>query len=233
MSLPFILHLRIGYDMSRLYGILHTSTNTGLDSELAAVFASPLSITSNQPAFVSDTLTLRRRVSSQDVQRWEIETNLAPTSGNGGFLVHNIRAGYVEKMYVRMPQIPGLKSLEAKLEADDRNAHTYVVPKVLNTVVAGSNNITVTGLKGYELAAGEFIKFAGDSKVYAVIDPGVMGSNVLIHPNLRATVYAQTEISYGSHCTLTARYDSTVALGIKFIDGILADHGTVKFVEAL
>jgi hypothetical protein len=219
--------------MSRLYGILHTSTNTGLDSELAAVFSTPLSIISNQPAFVSDTLTLRRRVSSQDTQRWEIETTLAPTKGDGGFLVNNIRAGYVERVYLRMPQIPGLKSLEVKLEADGRNAHSYVVPKVLNTVVAGSNNITITGLKGYDFAVGEFIQFAGDSKVYVVVDPGIMGSNILVHPNLRSTVYAQTEVTYGSYCTLAARYDPTVALGIKFIDGLLADHGTVKLVEVL
>ena len=54
------------------YGILRDTTNTGLTSELIATLTAPVSIKSNRPDFVSDSLTLKRRAVISENQRWEI-----------------------------------------------------------------------------------------------------------------------------------------------------------------
>jgi hypothetical protein len=214
--------------MNTLYGILKTSYNSGLASELAAVFASPLSITSNQPAFVSDTGNLRRRVASQGVQRWEIETSIVPTNSSALFFVNSISAGFVEKVYVRMPQIPGIKRLRGGI--DDVENLSLATSTACS---AGSRLVNVSGLGNDNFGIGEFIRFDSDSKVYAVTDPGINGSGMQVHPPLRTTVYPSTKVWYGSKVTMTARYDTDVAVGIRFSDGILLDPGTIKLVEAL
>ena len=220
--------LSIGAYMQPLYGILKTSFNSGLASELAAVFAAPLNIVSNQPSFVNDTLSLRRRTASQGVQRWEIETNIAPTNNSASFFLNNIVSGHVDKMYVRMPQIPGITRLKGGPdEAENLNV------TLVNNAAKGAVLFNVTGLSGNNFGAGEFIKFETDSKIYVIVDPGVDGLNVQLHPPLRANVPIGTKVWYGSKVTLTARYDPDIALGLKFIDGILADPGTIKLVEAL
>jgi hypothetical protein len=167
-------------------------------------------------------------VASQKVQRWEIETSIAPTNDSASFFVNNIRAGFVEKMYVRMPQVPGIKRLRGGID-DLENISIATV----GTASAGATLVNVTGLGNDTFGAGEFIKFDSDSKIYVVTDPGIGGVGVQIHPPLRTTVYPSTKIWYGSKVTMTARYDTDVALGIRFSDGILLDPGTVKLVEAL
>jgi len=87
------------------YGILKSSTNTGQDSELRITFAAPLKVISNQPAFVSDAVSLKRVAVSQNVQRWEIETNLEVTNSSGASIAHSILMGYTGVFYVRMPQV--------------------------------------------------------------------------------------------------------------------------------
>ena len=70
-----------------MYGVLKSSVNTGADDELASVFSTPLSINSNQPEFSSDTLSLNRVVSSQGVQRWEIEAEIMPVDNTAEHLL--------------------------------------------------------------------------------------------------------------------------------------------------
>jgi hypothetical protein len=225
---PFI-YLYTGDAMSRLYGILKSATNTGIESELAAIFAAPLSVSSNQPAFVSDTISLRRRVASQDAQRWEVESSIKPTNDSAAFIVSSIVAGYTEKIYARMPQIYGIKSLESQID----DTGEVLTLTTVGTASIGSNIFTCTGIRSHNFASGEFIQFDTDSKVYIVIDPGVNGVGVIISPKLRLPVYPDTIVKFGSKVTLAARYDTTMTLGMKYIDGILVDPGTIKLVEAL
>ena len=87
------------------YGILKSSTNTGLDTELIAAFSAPLSITSRKPSLVTETLTLKRKTAYSEIQRWEISTALAPLTNSSEIFMHNVVNGYSESFYVRMPQI--------------------------------------------------------------------------------------------------------------------------------
>lgn len=195
------------------YGILASSINTGLDSQIICGFVAPLSVISNQPAYVQDMVNLKRRASSQNVQRWEIEANIEPTVGSTDFAVHSVDKGYSEVFYVRMPQIYGLT-----LTTDART--------VIDINAVGVDTITLSG----SVNKGEFIQFTGDSKVYLVKSGG---STINIKPALLKATTAGQAVVTGGNVTMSAYYDSTVKLGLTYIDGILSDPGSLKFIEAL
>jgi hypothetical protein len=206
-----------------MYGVLRNSTNTGLDSELAYVFATPLVIRSNQPALISDTMSLKRKVNSQNVQRWEIETDIVPSNDNdaSSFLIHSVKNGFTEVFNIRMPQVYSKNKINQELALS-----------LSDTKLIGSNTINISGLSNVDLT-GQFITFAGDTKVYLITSKGTNGANIEIMPRLLKSFASQTSITYGDKTILKARYDSDVQLGVTYIDGILASPGTIRFIEAL
>lgn len=203
------------------YGILNSSTNTGIDSELAAVFSAPISISSNQPAFGADTLSLKRSSASTGAQRWEISAMLMPSTDGVDIFTNMLTSGYGEFMYVRMPQLY-------------RNGAQ--MPTGLSLTVAGapqgSDTVNISGA-GSNLLKGEFIKFASHAKVYMIIDKGVNGVGVKISPRLIAPVTVGTVVNYGGKVTMRCKYEFNTVLGLQFNDGILSSPGQVKVVEAL
>jgi hypothetical protein len=206
------------------YGILKSNYNTGLDSELACVFSTPLSLVSNQPAYISDTMSLRRKAHSQNVQRWELQANIVPTNDSVNYLVHSVMNGHTNVIYIRMPQV---------FRPDSNKTRKGLIFTMSNSVSAGTDTFNITEDTIQPLAVGEFISFVGHSKVYLVIDSGIGNAGVKISPSLRQGVSAGTQIIYGDKVTLSARYDIDVALGMTYSDGILINPGSVKFVEAL
>ena len=54
-------------------------------------YATPLTVSSNQPEVVTDTLSLRRVVSSTDAQRWEMQIPLVPDAYGSANLVNTIQ----------------------------------------------------------------------------------------------------------------------------------------------
>ena len=204
-----------------MYGVLKTSTNTGLDSELQYIFSAPLAIKSNQPAFISDTLSLKRKTNSQNVQRWEVEAEIMPTNDSPNFLVHSISNGYTDVFYLRIPQVFTPVKLSQLLSL-----------AMTNTKVQGSSTIDLTGIGALDLT-GQFINFAGDSKVYLITSKGTAGIGIGISPSLISTIVSSTLLVTGDKVTMYARYDADTQLGITYIDGILASQGSVKFIEAL
>ena len=206
------------------YGILKSSTNTGADSELSSVFAAPLSIVSNQPAFVSDTASLRRVVSTQGVQRWEIEAALVPTNDSANYLAHSVLNGYNQVIYVRMPQV----YRPARLMLNE----IYSLRLTANAAV-GSTTISMDGMGADQIPLGEFINIGNDPKVYVVTNSGINGVGVQIHPPLLSAKVINDTVKFGTKVTMRARYDLNTQLGIAFTDGILADPGSVKLIEAI
>jgi hypothetical protein len=204
-----------------MYGVLKTSTNTGLDSELQYIFSAPLAVRSNQPAFISDTLSLKRKTNSQNVQRWEIEADIMPTNDSSNFLVHSVLNGHTNVFYLRIPQVFTPTKLSQTLSLS-----------MINTKAQGSSTIDLTGLGALDLT-GQFINFAGDSKVYLITSKGTSGIGVGISPSLISTVTAGTLLVTGDKVTMYARYDADTQLGITYTDGVLSSQGSVKFIEAL
>lgn len=198
-----------------LYGILHDSTNTGSDAEILSAFVAPMSVFSNQPSYVQDSLNLKRKASSQNIQRWEIEARLMPTNSNADLFVHNIMNGANNVFLIRMPQVYGI-------------ALTPTNRSVGIAAIAGASLVSVNGT----LQKGEFIRFANHSKVYIVVNPD-NGGKVQISPSLKRDVPLNTVVQCGNRVTLEARYDTDTRLGITYTDGVLSDPGVVTFVEAL
>lgn len=203
------------------YGILNSSTNTGIDSELAAVFSAPISISSNQPAFGADTLSLKRSSASTGAQRWEITAAIAPSADSVDIMTNMLTAGYGDFMYVRMPQLY-------------RNGKQ--MPTGLSLTAAGtpqgSDTVNISGANG-NLMKGEFIKFASHAKIYMIVDPGVDGVGARISPRLIAPVTTGTAVKYGGEVTMRCKYELDTVLGLQFTDGILSSPGQIKVVEAL
>jgi hypothetical protein len=201
------------------FGILLDSTNTGLDTEILMKFVAPMNVISNQPVYSQDMLNLKRRVQSQNIQRWEIETNLLPENYSSNFFVHSTLNGYHNKIYVRMPQNSLL------------NYTTATNITVANDIA--KNNKLIDIVNASTLVPGEFIRFGNHAKVYLVTKAGVGGSGIEITPSLRQDIFTGEPIYTGGLVTMEAYYDSTTKIGISYIDGILSDPGSVKLIEAL
>jgi hypothetical protein len=200
------------------YGILKTTSNTGTDAELQCVFTTPLSIVSNQPAYVQDMLNLKRKVNSQNIQRWEMEANIEPSNNSSNFLVHSVMNGYDTVLNIRMPQVYGNAPV-------DIAANTSAVT---NGISASTDTI---GVSGTIPNVGEFVQFTNHDKVYLVVER--FSTSMKIAPALLKNVTINENIKRGGRVTLKAYYDNAVKLGITYIDGILSDPGSVRFIEAI
>jgi len=207
------------------YGILKSSTNTGLDTELIAAFSAPLSITSRKPSLVTETLTLKRKTAYTDIQRWEIQTGLVPLADASQMFMHNVVNGYSESFYVRMPQIYRIKNLPNTLS-----------PIVFANTAVATSTLNIAGLGGLILPVGEFIKFASHSKVYMIKESSLLGDNVNtinIFPGLINPITINENVSYGTKVTMAAKYGDDNQIGVTYQDGILAQYDSLSLIEAL
>jgi len=186
-------------------------------------FVTPMSVVSNQPVFVADTLSLKRQVLSQGVQRWEISTNLEPSNNSADFLLHSVTNGYDQVFDVQVPQV------------FKRSGETSTATTVRVNSLNAANSSTISCNVNGTLLKGEFIKFINHDKVYILLNNVTTSSTaqLQIYPSLRSQVPANTLIATKQNVIMKCRYDTSTALGITYIDGILSDPGTVGFIEAL
>jgi len=201
------------------YGVLQDSvtTDNGDDANLIYRFTAPLTILSNQPSFVQDSMNLKRSASEQGVQRWELTTGIEATNNSSAFMVHSVIKGYTKIFNIRMPQVAGLVLSGAA--------------GVSTTSAANANTSQIAITFTEPLVAGEFIGFGStDTKVYMVVS----GNNgiMTISPPLRRFLAANTPVYFGN-VKLKARYSADVQIGITYTDGLLSDPGSINFVEAL
>ena len=201
-----------------MYGVLKGNTNTGDDNELAYVFATPLNVVSNQPAFVSDTMSLKRKVNTQQVQRWEIEAEIASTNDSDEFLLHSVENGMTDTFLMRMPQTYRKDKIE------------QIPIEASNSVIRGSNIIPINKVGSVNIR-GQFINFLGNSKVYLVLED--TDTQIKITPPLLTTISIGTDIVYGDLTTCKCRYDTDTRFGMLYEDGIMVSPGTVRYIEAL
>lgn len=218
-----------------MYGILKSVTNTGSDAELAAVFSTPLSISSNQPSYSQDTLSLKRRTSVTPAHRWELEAEIAPTNDSASMMIHSVNANVGATVYIRMPQVYRGNGVTNKNTPVGTKLSSLPVLTATSALTKGATFVSLTGLVSHDVAEGEFIQFVGDPKVYLVTNApvGNRGAGLTIFPALRKNVTTGTVCEYGQRVTLYAKYDKDSFFGIKYSDGVLSSPGTYRFVEAL
>lgn len=205
------------------YGILKSSLNQGLDSELLSVFAAPLAVRSNRVAFTGDTLSLKRKRRVGMAQRWEVEANLAPRPDGAAVMAHAVANDIGGSFFVRMPQVFGRKELPV-----GATARTTGVSHASGVSIVG---VALINAAGGILPVGEFLTFAGHAKVYMV--SASVANSITVVPALLTAVSASAVISFGGRVTMRAVYDDAVQFGIKYVDGILADPGSITFIEDL
>jgi len=186
-------------------------------------FVAPTSIISNQPAFVKDTVSLKRQTNSQGVQRWEIKTNLEPSNYSTDFLIHSVTNGYDQIFDIQVPQVYRLR---------DKNATTTTsIITASANAVSNTSSIYIQGNNG-SLSKGEFIKFSNHDKIYILTSNRIGNGTINIYPPLLTDVSIGTGISYGANTTMKVRYDTDAVLGITFTDGILSDPGSITLIES-
>jgi hypothetical protein len=219
-----------------MYGILASTTNTGLATELVTRFTVPLTIRSNKPGYVGDTVNLKRTANSTEVQRWELEVETEQTNDDTGMFVHNVSNSFDNIVYIRMPQIylhsHGKYGVSARTPVGAPLGLTPALALSVNAA-AGSTLLSISGLGSFNLKAGEFITFEDDPKVYMIVNPGINGLNFTVFPSLRKAHVIGDEMKYGDKVTLQAFYDDTKIFGITYEDGVLTSPGKFTFIEAL
>lgn len=211
--------------MSTQYGILRSNTNTGLNSELIGIFSAPLTIESDKPVLVNETLSLKRKVAYTDIQRWKIETGLLPVDSAIELFLHSVTNGFTEPFAVRMPQIYRTATISSNLN-----------PNVVANVQASLDTLQVSNIGASILPVGEFIKFNNHSKVYLIKESTSLGggiNQIKIFPKLLRNITALENITYGAKVTMTALYDFGNKSGISYSDGIITSYEGILLVEAL
>ena len=117
------------------------------NGEVIAQFTAPLTVRSNQPVFVSDTLSLKRFISRRSAQRWEIDAGLEPLMNDAQDLMVNlVTKGYSEAVTIIVPQNYGVVK-----------ARTAIGTATASGTI-GSGQVSVSGLSGL-IPKGTFIKF--------------------------------------------------------------------------
>lgn len=191
------------------------------NGQVIARFTAPLTVRSNQPVFVSDTLSLKRQITRQSAQRWEIEAGLEPLSTSANDLFVNlVTNGYTQTVSIIVPQNYSAKS---KRTANNNS--------VIATGSAGSSQVTIEDSSGL-IPKGTFIKFANHSKIYITTSNLIGEGNLNIFPNLLVNL-TDIALSYKDDVTMSCLYDTDVVRGMVYSDGILMDLGTIRLVEKL
>jgi hypothetical protein len=190
------------------------------NGEVIARFTTPLTIKSNQPVFVSDTLSLKRFISRRSAQRWEIDAGLEPlTTDAQDLMVNLVTKGYSETVTVIMPQNYGVVK-----------TRTASGTPVVSGVAGQSQVVISSGLSGL-LPKGTFVKFSNHSKVY-MTTANLTGNGVLtLFPPLVSNVAGG--MTYGDNVQMECLYDTDVVSGMVYSDGILMDTGQIRLLEKL
>jgi hypothetical protein len=191
-------------------------------TKVLAQFVAPLTVRSNRPVFMADTLSLHRHVSRRSAQRWEIETNLMPlTTTAEELFVNFVLSGHSQTMEVVMPQNIGVIRRRTSTAA------------ITASGALGANTVGLSGANGL-IPMGTFVKFANHDKVYITTsDSDTITVTAGIYPDLRVAVPAGTAMQYLDDVIMKGLYDTDTITGMVFTDGVLMDNGTVRIVERL
>jgi hypothetical protein len=180
--------------------------------------------------FFDDTVSLKHVRSSQKAQRWELSFEVLSNDN----IVESFLGSIEEISTAKKMIMPQFK------EVDDRRTASGLLSAVEApgySHSAGSTEIFAvpSGSSSGILPKGSFISFNDHSKVYITKNDIDLSLNetLNIYPALVTDLSAFPTIYYGSACELTYYKDVSTATNIRYSDGILADMGKIKLIEAL
>jgi len=191
----------------------------------------PFRLSSNEPVFSADSISLKVRRVKQGAQRWEMEFKVVMTDASSTFA--DMVTNFHEKVTLEMPQ------LNVRGEVISSGTSTSTITTSSGVEAAGDDTIAISGLlTGKTINKGRFIKFSSHDKIYLVTETVTGdGSNFLkIYPSLRQSITSGTQVLYRDTTdaiTFTAYRDISNVQGITYTDGVLSDLGTISLIEAL
>ena len=182
----------------------------------------PLSITSNEPMFDVDTVSLAKQRASQGAQRWEVAFNTVTSDATEADMLVGIIDSLAVADTMVMPQLPSV----------DRVNTAGISLAISANKAAGQSSVTI--VSNGIISKGSFIKFSNHAKIYMVTADVAAGTvPVSIYPSLRSAVTTAHTFKTGASCTLTYYRDINNMRGLTFTDGLLSSAGTINLVEAL
>jgi len=187
-----------------------------------AQILAPLSITSNEPMYEVETISLKIQRTSHNIQRWEISFNvLAGSDTQTDLFVSSVESLDSVKTMI-IPQLPSV--------AEASTSSTSLA--IAASTAAGQNSVTVSN--DGVIPKGSFVKFSNHDKVYMTTSTVNAGTQpVPIFPTLRVPVTTSDTLKTRSDALLTYYRSIDNASGITFNDGVLSSLGTIELIEVL
>jgi hypothetical protein len=187
-----------------------------------AQILAPFTISSNEPVFEVDTVSLSIQRASQGAQRWEISFTTVTTEETQADMLVGTVTNLTTADTMVMPQLPSVV-----------NNNTAGVNLVVSTAqTAGASNVTV--VSDGVIQKGSFIKFSNHDKLYMVIEDVSAGTAPIpIHPRLREDVGTGDTMLTGDSALLTYFRDIDNLTGLSFSDGVLSNAGTITLIESV
>jgi len=186
----------------------------------------PFRITSNEPAFSADTVSLKQRRVRQGSQRWELEFGVIMEDASSALA--DLVSTFHESVTMEMPQ------LNVRGETISQGTSTSAVTTA-SAYAGGDSSIACSNGDG-TIKKGRFIKFSNHDKIYIVTENYLNTGTLKIYPSLRAAVPQSTQVLYrdGTDAiTFTGYREISNISGITYTDGVLSDAGTINLIEAL
>jgi len=187
-----------------------------------ATILAPVTITSNQPIYETDTVSLSKQRASQGAQRWELSFTTVTTENTEADMLVGMITGLATSATMVMPQIPSAAK-----------GNTASVSLVIS-VAAAAGLSAVTVVSDGVIKKGSFIKFSNHDKLYMVTADVAAGTApVSIYPSLRTAVAITDTLQTGTSAVLSYYRDIDTTQGLSFADGIISSVGTISLVEAI
>ena len=192
----------------------------------------PFRVSSNEPVFSADSVSLKVRRVKQGAQRWEMEFQVTMTDPASTFA--DMISDFHNVVNLEMPQ------LNTRGENISQGTCSALV-RVNGDHSAGDSTIAIDGMGDTKtINKGRFVKFDSHDKVYLVTSTatsdGVGNATLNIYPSLRTSVPNNAQLLYRDETdsiTFSAYRDVTNVQGITYTDGILSELGTINLIEAL
>jgi len=185
----------------------------------------PLKITSNEPSFSTDTVSLKVRRIKQGAQRWELQFAVKMQDATD-FLVDTV-SNFQSTTSMQMPQL-NVKGQTISSGTSEANI------SVSGDHLANTDEILIVGMDG-TINKGRFVKFASHNKIYLVTKDFTGTGKLSIYPSLRTGVSSGDPLMYRDSDSIlfTSYRDISDANGITYTDGVLSEAGTINLIEAL
>lgn len=209
------------------YGILND------DGKRIAIFAAPLTLKSNDPAFVADSMSLKRDIKRRAAQRWELKATVVPMNTDANELFAELAyRGAAIPIVVQVPQNIGVITQRKVVGRGE----------ILCTGSKNSSNLTITRNSGNIVPVGTMVKLMTSdvnnphTKLYMVRkmfkdDQGI--EHLTVYPELRQNVATDTPLIWLDELTMESFMDTDTVQGMVYEDGWLMSPGSLTFIERL